>query len=115
MFIDIKTIQKKKYQEFITSCLKKARYIVVTTFENDFPALFGDAISFPSQIDYHSILFSEYEHIYCFGNQYHVAFSIFSRYDSIKEFLDLNNVYRLIFANSNEVMTECMYDGVIVY
>ena len=53
--------------------------------------------------------------IYCFKNNYFDIFSTLSLYNSIKEFLDFNNIYRLMFVANNEVVVYCTHDEVIVY
>ena len=117
MYIDLKAIRGKKYQEFIRSYLKRIQYIIVTTMEPDegILPLSKSETSVPIKINYQDILLADYEHICFYENRYYETSALFGQYDSIKDFLDLNNIYRLMFATETEVVVLCMYEGITVY
>lgn len=116
-------LKKSEYRHFIEDLLKQSDYIIISVLEkDDMIGLFGESGSLPERIDYRNkridyrnINFAEYEQLYCYEIKYHEALSELLRYESLKEFFDITNVYRLIFVANGKVSVECMYDEIIVY
>ena len=114
-YFDCRSFKKPEYREFMERCLKENSYIIISTFEGNTLDSFGESVLLPEKIDYHNILISEIERLYCYKIKYHEAISTLFQYESFTEFFDMTDVYRLMFVKSNTVTVECMYDEIIVY
>lgn len=116
MYIDTKKLKSATYRTFISQHLKKAQYIIVSIIDDIPPFAFAsESVKIPEGINFHSINFSENERLYCFRNNYYDIYTTLNSYNSMEDFFNVTNVYRLMFILSNEVVVECMCDEVIVY
>ncbi len=115
LHIDIKVLEKSAYKEFVNQQLKENIYIIISVLENYVPVSFGKSIPLPEKIDYHNIYISENEQLYCYENKYYDSYSTLNQYNSLEEFFDFTNIYRMMFATSDKVTVECMCDEIIVY
>lgn len=114
MYVDVNTLKNTAYKNFFSQLLKNAEYVIISMID-DSPRFTWDITPLPENVNFHTVNFFEGERLYCFRNNYFDVFSTLNLYNSIKEFLDLNNVYRLMFVTDNEVVVYCMCDEVIVY
>lgn len=113
--INSRALKKSEYREFIERRLKESAYIILSVLDNDRIYSFGESVSLPKSIDYHTILISEYEQLYCYEIKYYETLSALTQYESLTEFFDMTNAYRLMFVANNAVTVECMREEVIVY
>lgn len=114
MYVDVNTLKNTAYKNFFSQLLKNTEYVIISMID-DSPRFTWDIAPLPKNVNFHAVNFFEGEQLYCFRNNYFDVFSTLNLYNSIKEFLDLNNVYRLMFVTNNEVVVYCMYDEVIMY
>ncbi len=114
MDVDVNTLKDAAYKNFFSEILKNTEYIILSMIET-LPCFTWEAATLPTHINFHDINIFESEQLFCFKNHYFDVFSTFNLYRSVKEFLDLNNVYRLMFVANNEVIVSCMYDEIIIY
>lgn len=114
MYIDVKALKSVAYKNFISQHLKNIQYIIISMID-DVPPFVWENASLPENVNFHSVNFFESERLYCFKNNYYDIYSTLSLYNSMEEFFDLTNIYRLMFLTSNEVVVECMHDEVIMY
>ncbi len=114
MYVDVNTLKNTAYKNFFSQLLKNTEYVIVSMID-DSPRFKWNITPLPENVNFHAVNFFEGEQLFCFRNNYFDVFSVLNLYNSIKEFLDLNNVYRLMFVTNNEVMVYCMCDEVIMY
>ncbi|MBQ7897023.1 MAG: hypothetical protein IJ323_01225 [Clostridia bacterium] len=119
-YIEIKAIKKEKYKDFIKRVLKENDFIIISLVcglisEEQILLDFGESIKIPETCDFHIINISEMEDLYCYDNCYHKAYSIFSRYDSLEDFLNFHNIYCLMFATKDKVTVVCMCDAILEF
>lgn len=114
MYIDVKKLKKTAYRNFILQLLKNVEYIIISVID-DTPVFTWEGTPLPQNINFHDINFFESERLYCFKNNYFDIFSTLNSFNSMKEFLDLTNTYRLMFVRANEVVAICMHDEVTMY
>ena len=114
MYVDVNTLKDAAYKSFFSKILKNTEYIIISMIENS-PCFTWKVAPLPTHINFHDINILESEQLYYFINHYFDVFSTLNLYRSLKEFLDLNNVYRLMFVTNNEIIVSCMYDEIIMY
>lgn len=114
MYIDVNTLKSTTYKDFFSQLLKNTEYVIISMID-DPPHFTWNITPLPGNVNFHTVNFFEGEQLYCFKNNYFDIFSTLSLYNSIKEFLDFNNIYRLMFVANNEVVVYCTHDEVIVY
>ena len=69
----------------------------------------------PNDIDYRNINVSKYEYMQCYKINYYMSSLALNNFNSMMEFFDFTNIYRLMFVAKSKVTIECMSDGIIVY
>jgi hypothetical protein len=114
MYVDVNTLKNTAYKNFFSQLLKNTEYVIISMIDG-LPRFTWDIAHLPENVNFHAVNFFEGEQLYCFRNNYFDIFSTLNLYNSIKEFLDLNDVYRLMFVTNNEVVVYCMCDEVIMY
>ena len=115
MHIDTSALKHSSYKDFILHHLKTTNYIIISMTNETIPNFDWHSTPIPQKINYHSIIFSQNEHLYCFKNTYYDVYDTLSSYNSMKDFFDLNNIYRLMFVSNNEIIIECMSDEIIMH
>ncbi len=115
MYIDVKTLKNDLYRDFISQYLKNTQCVIISMINSDLPAFAWKSIPIPEKTNFHSIVLSDNEQLYCFENNYYDICSTLNLYSSMEEFFNFTNIYRLMFVLHNKVVIECMHDEIIMY
>ena len=115
VYLDSHILKKSKYKEFIEFCIKKNTHIIISTFEKKTYDSLGEFVPLPKDIDFKDIIISESEWVYCYKIKYYESLSTLTQYDSLIEFFDIADVYRLMFVANNEVTVDCLDEVITVY